>query len=158
MKIERRKILSQKHKKEIMTLWNKEYPKEICFSSIAELDSYLEAKKDSSHIIILDDNTKILGWYFDFKRDKERWFALIIDSEFKGKGWGSQLLNLGKANNGSLHGWVVDHNGFFKVNGEPYISPLEFYLKHDFKIAPDQKFEQSGLSGVKVLWRKNQML
>ena len=71
-----------------------------------------------------------------------------------GKGFGTQLLNLGKEKESVLNGWVIDHDKDKKRNGENYISPLNFYLKNGFEVFPDNRLELEKLSAVKIRWKK----
>ena len=73
---------------------------------------------------------KIKGWYFDFNRDSEKWFAMILDASIQGQGFGRQILNQAKEKESELNGWVIDHNNDLKANGEYYKSPIGFYLKN----------------------------
>jgi len=44
--------LSQKHKKGILELWNKEYPEKLCFPSLADFEDYLSELNDQTHIVM----------------------------------------------------------------------------------------------------------
>ncbi len=77
---------------------------------------------------------------------------MILDSAIQGKGYGSELVNLAKTENSQLNGWVIDHDLDQKVNGEPYSSPIQFYMKNDFKIAVDSRLENDKISAVQISW------
>ncbi|MCB0475862.1 MAG: N-acetyltransferase, partial [Flavobacteriaceae bacterium] len=92
MEFIRRSSLSDAEKLEIIELWNNEYPEKLAYNSSKEFDEYLENLKEQSHILLFDPDGKIKGWYFDFLRDNEKWFAIILDSEIHGKGLGTKIL------------------------------------------------------------------
>ncbi|MEM7087428.1 MAG: N-acetyltransferase [Bacteroidota bacterium] len=157
MKFIKTTILSKTSKVQILELWNNEFPEKLNYPALTDFENYLSNLKDQSHILMLDEHEQIKGWYFDFVRDKERWFAIIMDAEMSGKGFGTQLLNLGKENQTVLNGWVIDHSNEKKRNGETYISPLNFYLKNRFLLLPESRLEFQKLSAVKIQWKKIQM-
>lgn len=146
--------LSNSEKNEIFELWNNEYPEKLSYSSILEFKKYLEKLSEQSHILLIDQNEKIKGWYFDFVRDNEKWFAMILNSKLHGKGFGTKILNLAKQKEFELNGWVIDHNRDKKKNGEFYKSPLEFYIKNGFKKFSNCRLELDKISAVKIKWKK----
>jgi len=106
---------------------------------------------DQYHILLLDD-TKIKGWYFNFIRENEKWFGMILDSDIQGKGFGTKVLNLAKEKESVLNGWVIDHNNDKKQNGEFYKSPLGFYQKNGFEVISNIRLELDKISAVKIKW------
>ena len=60
-----------------------------------------------------------------------------------------------KENEEMLCGWVIDHHDDRKINGELYLSPLNFYLKQGFDILKEQRLELPTSSAVKISWRNN---
>ena len=154
MEFIKRSLLSDSEKLEVYELWNNEYPEKLSYRSIKEFEDYLKKLTEQSHILLIDSNGKIKGWYFDFIRDKEKWFAIILDSEIHGKGLGSKLLELAKQKENELNGWVIDHNRDKKKNGETYNSPLNFYLKNGFNIRTKYRLELENISAVKIKWTK----
>ena len=88
--------LSKKQKKAIILLWNNEYPANLRYQNLDAFEKYLSPLENQGHIIIVDNSKTIKGWYFDFERKNEKWFAMVLDSKFKRKGLGTQLLNKGK--------------------------------------------------------------
>lgn len=151
----RTKIVSKVRKREIFNLWNKEYPEKLSYGSLPEFENYLEKLTNPSYILLLDENQNIKGCYFDFIRDKEKWFVMILDSIIHGQGFGTQILNLAKEWEFELNGWVIDHNNDKKQNGAFYNSPLDFYLKNGFEIHSDIRLELDQLSAVKIKWGIN---
>lgn len=134
----------------ILSLWNNEYPKQLNYSDLNELEVYLEPLLNSTHYLLQAENQDLKGWAITFDRENERWFAIIISSAEQRKGYGAKLLEELKTDNSKLNGWVTDHSNYFKSNGEPYLSPLEFYLKSGFSTVPDQRIENDKLSAVKI--------
>ena len=126
--------LNKKQKREIILLWNNEYPANLRHQNLESFEKYLSPLESQEHIIIVDNSKTIKGWYLDFERKNEKWFAMVLDSKLKRKGLGTQLLNKGKEKNSELNGWVIDHNKELKQNKEYYISAIEFYLKNDFRV------------------------
>ncbi|GHA24618.1 hypothetical protein GCM10007103_02320 [Salinimicrobium marinum] len=154
MEFLKRTRLSKKEKEAILTLWNNEYPAKLNYSSLSNYENYLQNLSHQSHILLIDENKNIKGWYFDFIRDKEKWFAIILDSRVKGLGLGTEMLNLAKKKENILCGWVIDHNNDKTKNGKTYRSPLNFYLKNGFKKLPDQRLLPGKISAVKIKWTK----
>ncbi len=146
--------LNQKEKNAIFSLWNKEYPEALRHKTMESLEQYLKALTDPRHLLILDEKDQFAGWYFDFLRDQERWFAVIIDQHFQGQGLGREIMSLAKQQNHILNGWVIDGDHHQKSNGESYRSPLAFYQKHGFKILGEQRLELENFSAVKIQWTK----
>lgn len=146
--------LSKNHKKQILNLWNTEYPVKLSYPSFADFENYLKNLTEQSHIVMVDENNKIKGWYFDFVRENEKWFAIILDSSLHGKGFGTKILNFAKETETVLNGWVIDHNNDKKKNGEFYNSPLDFYLKNGFEKLSEIRLELDKISAVKIKWTK----
>ena len=146
--------LSKTDKKEILKLWNNEDPKKLNHQTLLDFENYLENLAEQSHILMKSKNRRIKGWYFDFIREKEKWFAIILDSKLHGKGLGTKILNLAKEKESELNGWVIDHNRDKKKNGEAYISPLNFYLKNGFEQLTENRLEMEKISAVQIKWKK----
>jgi len=135
-------------------LWNNEYPENLSYKTTLEFDKYLENLTNQSHILLVDIDGKIKGWYFDFIRENEKWFALILDAKLQGKGLGRKMLNLAKEKESELSGWVIDGSNDKKQNGEFYESPLSFYLKNGFELLVKNRLENEKVSAVKIKWEK----
>jgi GNAT superfamily N-acetyltransferase len=146
--------LSKNDKKEILNLWNDEYPEKLNYQTLSEFEKYLENLTEQSHILMKSENQSIKGWYFDFVRENEKWFAIILDSNFHGKGFGTKLLSLGKEKKSELNGWVIDKQDDKRKNGELYKSPLNFYLKNRFEKFDNERLELEKISAVKIKWKK----
>lgn len=154
LELKRTDQLSEDQKFHIYELWNKEFTAKISYKDISEFEAYLDKLVDQHHILVLDEHEKVLGWFFDFIRDEERWFAIIIDSSLQGSGMGSKMLDLAKSSNKELNAWVNDNNTDLKRNGEIYVSPLQFYIKNGFEVLTDVKIETEIISAVKIKWSK----
>lgn len=154
MKLINRSKLSESEKVKVLELWNAEYPEQLTYYSKEEFDQYLEGLIEQSHILLIDPQKNIKGWYVDFFRENEKWFVLILDAAIQRKGLGSQILNLAKQNTNCLNGWVIDHNLDKKKNGETYFSPLSFYLKNGFKEIPLERLKSDKISAAKIKWMR----
>ena len=154
MEFIKRSLLSESEKIEIYELWNNEYPENLSFKSKEEFDNYLKSLTEQSHLLIIDINKNIKGWYFDFTRNNEKWFAIILDSKIHGKGLGTRILELAKQKEYELNAWVIDHNRDKKKDGEFYNSPLSFYLKNGFEKLTRNRLELDKISAVKIKWKK----
>lgn len=146
--------LTNSQKRQIMGIWNKVYPAQIIHETLASFEQYLLPLQNDTHILVLDDQKNILGWLVTFDREGDRWFAMLLDDTIKGKGIGSELLRQAKLRNYALNGWVTDHNRYHRKDGVSYLSPLGFYIKNDFIILEDIRFEDEKLSLVKVRWER----
>ncbi|HEY9117347.1 MAG TPA: GNAT family N-acetyltransferase, partial [Roseivirga sp.] len=143
--------LSKVQKQQILKIWNNEYPARLNYNSLEEFEDYLSKLTDQKHLLIVDKDQNVFGWYFHFMRDDERWFAIILDSKIQNQGYGTMLLNEGKTLSSELNGWVMDQNDL-KKNGEVYSSPLPFYLKNGFELLADIRLEIDKMSAVKIRW------
>ena len=154
MKFIESNTLNQEEKKAVFELWNQEYPKNLGYTKINEFDDYLNKLEEKHHVLVKDENDQVVGWYSNFIRDNEIWFAMILDTSIQGKGIGTKLLNMAKKRNHILNGWVIDHKLNIKANGSIYRSPLEFYMKNEFQLFPEVRLELPLISAVKISWSK----
>lgn len=154
MKFIETESLNTGQKKQILNLWNQEYPQKLSLSNITAFDEYLQNLGDKHHLLLCDEHGTIKGWLICFLRDKERCFVMIIDPSVQGKGWGSKFLDEAKNINSELNGWVIGHSTELKQNGEKYMSPIGFYEKNGFKAFPDIATKKEGITGIKVTWKK----
>ncbi|MDJ1506896.1 GNAT family N-acetyltransferase [Xanthocytophaga agilis] len=153
MHITIQKGITDLQKASVLKLWNEEYPQKLQYASVAEFDKYLDGLEDKTHFLLREDE-EIIGWAATFKRDEQRWFAILISSVVQGKGYGKKLLNALKEHETHLLGWVIDHNKDSKANGMPYCSPLVFYEKNGFVIQPEIRFESEKMSALRIEWKK----
>ncbi|MEJ7559895.1 MAG: N-acetyltransferase [Pedobacter sp.] len=154
MNIKTYPYLTIDQKSSVQKLWNEQYPKQLNFKSIAELDLYLSGLEDVIHYLILNNDEEILGWAFKFSRDLQRWFVIILSGTIHGNGWGSKMLQKIVENEVEMHGWVVDKNGYTKSDGSMYRSPLDFYHKNGFISIPQDRLETQDFSAVKIIYTK----
>lgn len=152
MKLIEINTLTKGEKTEILKLWNSEYPRELVFNSISDFDDYLNSVSIKSHLILVDSENKILGWYCDFIRDNETWFVLILSSKIHGHGYGSKILKLKQQSEIELNGWVIEKDSYKKANGLGYISPMSFYIKNGFHRVTETKLSTDKISAVKIRW------
>lgn len=137
-----------------MRLWNEEYPEQLQHKDMDSFNAYLQPLQEQAHILLIGEDVRVYGWAFTFTRDGERWFAIVLDSAIQQNGFGKFLIDKLKAKETRLCGWVTDHSNDKKQNGEPYRSPMNFYLKNNFVVLPDCRLESEKLSAVKVIWEK----
>jgi len=154
MKFIRTKSLTEAQKQELLILWNSEYPRNLNYENLEALEDYLAQLEDQNHLLLLDERDQIQGWYFDFIREGERSFIIILDAQAQGKKLGSRMMELAKQQRSELNGWVVANNDYQKANGQPYYSPINFYRKHGFNILPNVKLETDKISVIKIKWSK----
>lgn len=154
LQITKANILTPSQKQDILKLWNEEYPLQIAHTDIESLDNYLNSVSEHKHLLLVNENNHVKGWYFEFERNGENWFAMIINSKYRGKGHGSKFLQLAKSEASKLTGWVVDQNIYPKTDGNIYTSPLDFYVKNGFRVIENAKSETDLLSTIKIVWKK----
>lgn len=148
-RFESTKTLNSTQKEAIRLLWNSEYPINILHETIADTEQYLNKLTDQNHTFVYVDSGNIIAWYFDFIRDQERNFAIIVSNEHQKKGLGIELINLAKMNNSVLNGWVIISEGHKRQNSKPYKLPLGFYQNLGFQTLQEEK-EIQGLRLVKI--------
>ena len=153
LKFQTVELLSPSEKRQIMELWNSEYPAKLVYRDLTAFERYLDALEQPTHIIVRS-NERIIGWATKFYRDQSKWFAIILSNSIHGQHIGSILMEQIKANESLLFGWVIDHDKDIKADGKRYISPIGFYLKQNFKIIEDERLDLPTLSAVKIVWVK----
>lgn len=151
MKLIKTNNISFLQKESIYKLWNNEYPDTITYHSISQLDDYLDKLSCVFHYFLMEDEI-VIGWAFTFIRDDEKWFAIIVDNDFQGKGMGRVILNYLKECNPALNGWVVDRNSYLKSDGAAYKVPLHFYLKNGFNLVENVRLDIPQMKAVKIRW------
>ncbi|MEJ5052724.1 GNAT family N-acetyltransferase [Sphingobacterium sp. MYb382] len=154
MNIIKQTKLKNEQKAQIIMLWNNEYPEKLAYKSRDDFENYLDKLSSVAHYLLVSDAGEVYAWAITFNRDQERWFAIIISEKHHGKGIGTQLLNKLKEDEVLLNSWGIDHAMDKKMNGKPYKTPLEFYLKNGFKVCAETRLESSIISAIKVQWIK----
>lgn len=154
MQIVRRIVLSDTDKEDVLKLWNNEYPEQLVYNSIEEFEEYLGNLIYQNHALLIDEQGRVVGWYFDFIREEQKNFAIILDSDYHGKGYGTKLIGYAKEKHKELNGWVIDHNNYKKMNGDNYISPLEFYLKNGFEVIEKERLKSNKITAIKIKWKR----
>ena len=155
MKVIRIKNLTEGQREKILKIWNAEYPSNLKFSGLDDLNQYLEKLEDLVHYCVNGDKKELIAWLATFNRQEERWIVMLVDPTQQKKGLGTFLLNNAKQDVAELNGWVIDHNKDRKENGDLYSSPLNFYVRNGFEVLKDIRFENGKLSAVKIKWIKN---
>ncbi len=153
MKITKTSTLRTEQKDMICQLWNTEYPQNLAITTTA-FDAFLASSASQTHFLILENERDLVGWAYTFDREGDRWFSIIISHLHQGIGLGNVLLNLIKEKETHLNGWVIDHPHDRKQNGQPYLSPLSFYVKNGFTALPNLRLENEKISAVKIEWKK----
>jgi hypothetical protein len=153
MQIIEKKELSTEEKIQISEIWNEEYPTTLSFTSQSGFDEYLNSLSNPYHYILQNENNEIKGWACKFERENEKWFAIILNKNAQGKGFGKKFMNAIKHDENRLCGWVIDKENFLKKNGDMYKSPLNFYINNSFNLNPDIRIDNEKLSAVKITWR-----
>ncbi len=149
MKLLSLESLNDLQKDAVQKLWNEEYPKSIALKTKQDLESYLEKLQGQSHILLSNESETIIGWFFGFIREDERWFAIIVNSNAHKKGYGSTLLNRAKSLYVELNGWVITDASHTKADSSAYIFPLGFYQKSGVSVLENETFETDKMKTVK---------
>jgi hypothetical protein len=147
--------LNSDQKTSVFNLWNEEYPAQLSYNSLDEFNAYLSNLSNQKHYLLYNSTSEIVGWGFEFVREEEKWFAIIIKGAYHGSGNGTRILAKLKDNNSVLSGWVIDHNRDRKFDGSTYPSPLQFYLKNHFIVVSGVRLELEKISAVKIMWTKS---
>ncbi|WET00653.1 hypothetical protein P0R33_12820 [Flavobacterium sp. YJ01] len=155
MKVVRKENLSLEEKKALMQLRNNEYPVQFGHETFHEFEAYVDAISEMKNYLLIDAKKEIQGWVYTFFRDNEIWFAIMLNYQIQGKGYGKILLEEIKKNNQNLNGWVIDHENDIKSNKEKYKSPLKFYISNGFSVLEDVRLENEKISAVKINWKNN---
>ncbi|MEQ9287021.1 MAG: GNAT family N-acetyltransferase [Cyclobacteriaceae bacterium] len=144
--------LSKLQKREILKIWNAEYPDFLRYKSLNEFDKYLSKLTNAEHFIG-KANDEIAGWIVRFDRDGNKWFVVMVNSEKQNKGVGTKLIESAKECLTELNGWVIEKNIYRKHNGELYKSPIDFYSKMGFEITTEE-FDRTKFSAIRINWTK----
>ncbi len=146
MEIVKTKQLTESQFRQIEQLWNTEYPIKLK----GRFALLLKGVTGFTHYLIEDNKNVIIAWAVEFRQYNEIRFSVIVTEKEQGKGIGTLLINELKQDLGEFYGWVIDHNNDKKENGESYKSPLDFYIKHGFKVLKDKRIETPILRAVKI--------
>ena len=146
--------LSEAHMHTLRSLWNREYPLVLTYERPEDFVLYVRRLENARHYLLKNESGIVYGWAFDFDREQEKWFGIIIDSEMQGKGFGSMLLQKLKENNQTLNGWMIDRDSDLKSNGETYKSPGKFYRKHNFTLLAHERMGFDKISAIKISWQQ----
>jgi len=152
-------IIATKHltagqKESALTIWNAEYPVQLQMPDLPALDAFLDTLTDTTHYLLIDENDEINGWAAVFYYDNIPFFFIMLKGAIHGKGYGSLLLNELKKHTKQLSGWVINHKNDVKVDGEPYPSPLNFYIKNGFTVNYGFRLDTDILSAVHIMWEE----
>ncbi|NMH27759.1 GNAT family N-acetyltransferase [Flavobacterium silvaticum] len=154
MIIRQKKLLDTFEKIRICQIWNCEYPVTLNYENVADFEMYLNSLSDPNHYLLIGNDDTIQGWACTFSRNDSRWFAILLDTEIHGKGFGSQMLSELKKAESDLSGWVIDRDSEVRKDGSFYKSPLDFYLKNQFRPCAEERLETEKISAVKIFWKR----
>ncbi|MCB9251316.1 MAG: GNAT family N-acetyltransferase [Flavobacteriales bacterium] len=146
MEVVKTRMLTEGQQDQINDLWNSEYPAQLK----DRFKILLEGVENYLHYLILDPKGIVLAWAAYFEKENEIRFSLVVAKNAQGKGLGTLLLNFLKNDLEDYSGWVVHHNNYLKLSGEPYRSPLNFYLKNGFEVEHNSESKSDLLHAVKV--------
>lgn len=153
MKFVNTKILSEHQQSQLFLLWNNESPRIISYEKENDLKKFLAHLIQPRHILLIDKDKNVQGWFVDFLKNDEKWFIVIINSRLKGKGYGSKILTKAKEINSELNGWIINTHEYLLINGNTYIPPIKFYKKNGFEIFPEIMRKTNGLKTIKIRWQ-----
>ena len=140
---------------QLMDIWNEVYPKILIKNNLEAFRAELTKYQDYWHIVNYDTEGQVVGWYFDFIREDDRWFGIIIRRDSHGRGIGKELIELAKQKRGRLCGWVFPKSEYLKRDGSHYPSPIPFYEKLGFTTLPEVKLETDTFTLIKIQWEKS---
>jgi GNAT superfamily N-acetyltransferase len=146
--------LTKLQKQAIRGLWNSEYPAVISQKTDANFDAYLKPLGDQHHVLVWSESGELQAWFFDFVRNNERNFAMIVSRKAQGKGLGKKLLLDAQDRLPELKGWVVKTQGLYKADGTEYVNPKDFYSKCGFVVIQDEIWKTKAFETVKIAWFK----
>lgn len=146
--------LNEKQIEDTFQLWNREYPKLLGHKDRFSFRLFLSQLEDVQHRLVEDENKVVVAWHFQFTRDLENWFGLIIDRKHQKSGIGSELIRASKMKNLELNGWVIEESIYEKEDGSIYNSPLDFYLKNEYKQIGHDIFKSNNVKVIKIRWQK----
>jgi len=155
MEISAQSFLTNTQLQAAYQLWNNEYPGKLQYDNINDFNIYLDNLEQKKYFLLTDENNTLVGWSATFLRDKERWFAIILNSNVQRKKYGTKILDEIKKHETHLVGWVIDKEGELKSNGSQYTSPLVFYMKNGFKVLEAHRIESDKISAVKISWQSD---
>jgi hypothetical protein len=71
-------------------------------------------------------------------------------SDYSKKGIGRAILKHLVSEEKHLSAWVIDNDRYIKSNGQPYLSPLSFYLKLGCEVSKKEASKSGDLSVVRI--------
>ncbi len=146
-------ILNADEKAWVSRLWNAHFPKSLALSKEEGIEGFLSGLTECCHFILLHGGSQPAAWSLGFMRDGARWFSIVVDTSYQGKGYGQLLLEAMKTRYPCLNGWVIEDASYTLHNGQPYASPLGFYLKRGFEKL-ENRFRNEKLEAVQIRWAR----
>lgn len=152
MKFVHKTSLELSEKQAIRALWNSEYPVIISQKTDSDFDAYLKPLEDQHHVLVWNDEHELQAWFFDFVRNNERNFAMIVSRKAQGKGLGRKLMLEAQNRFSKLNGWVVKTAGLLRADGSEYPIPKDFYIKCGFSVLKDEVWKTDAFETEKIRW------
>ncbi|MEO9070442.1 MAG: hypothetical protein ABI261_05375 [Ginsengibacter sp.] len=78
MNVIKKQILDPEEKEIVFNLWNNEYPVNLGFQAMSDLDNYLNTLPGLTYYLLKNDLSQTEGWAITFSREEEKWFAITI--------------------------------------------------------------------------------
>ncbi len=152
--IEKKGVLTLEETKEVRILWNQEYPEGIAHASLEDTFTFINSKQEKTHYLIKKQG-RLIAWSFTFLRSHQKWFSILVNSNYQKQGLGKELIQKIKEDNDLLCGWMVDEVGYKTLDGKPYRVPRDFYSSLGFIVKESSRFDSEKLRSVKIEWKKN---
>lgn len=126
--------------RQVWSIWNAEYPEKIAYPTVAGLGDFLHTLQNPRWYLAREEE-RLKGWLLTFDYIGCRWLAMAIARNEQRKGVGTALLEKAMEE-GKLSAWVVDEAVYLRMDGEIYVSPVPFYLKHGWVRTDSIWYEQ----------------
>jgi len=134
----------------VWSWWNEEFPVEFA-KDRQQFDQWLNGLAHRMHYVLFSGET-FSAWAMTFDRDDERWFSILIPKANQGKGYGRQLVRALQQNEPRFCGWVITEKNLNNSEGRTYRSPLDFYLKLNFRQTDIQQEFTPNIHPVKIVF------
>lgn len=146
--------LSISQKREITQLWNTVFPTTLAFKDLRGLEEFISNVENVHFTLAFNALDELEGCFIAFWRNEEQFFSILVADKAQGKGLGTQFLKKAKEYYAELNGWMVDVAGFQRMDGSEYYSPEAFYVKNDFEVLENERWDNEKVRSVKIRWRK----
>jgi SAM-dependent methyltransferase len=145
--------MSPLFREQALKIWNQVYPVSIAHEDLTSFEKNMEEIGEREDLTMIENNN-LVGWLFLFTRFDQPWFGIVVHPDHQGKGIGQALMARAMDLRDELHGWVIPHNDYKRMDGQPYPSPIGFYEKLGFEIRYDQTYENEKIKAIRIRWSK----